>query len=302
MTATDVHRGYNWLIRALYSYDGYRARLATALRHFEARAEPHTRTTGRVDRQLLSIAVNTARYFVLTRSWRRRRFFLGTLREVMASGFSLEKVTAAVSYMIAHKHFHEYVTETHGDPEAVPVTSPFSEATAAQEWWQGEFNSERVRQLKREVRVPWLDRLRLRGRRAVAIPEAFLTEKVGECLRRYLAELEVDVIPIATSAISRLRDRADLLVLPILGSMRKGREELHQIVQQLHERVQADLERVPRVVSFALDGDHRAIVDAFARIGLNFTHRIERLRDAYAKAVVAVGAGQAPPAEPIKVS
>jgi hypothetical protein len=204
--------------------------------------------------------------------------------------------------MIAHKHFHEYVTRTHGDPEAVPATSPFSEAATTHEWWESGFDSERARQLKREVRVPWLDRLRLRGRRAVAVPEAFLTEKVGECLRRYLNELDVDVVPVATAAISRLRDRADLLVLPILGSVRKGREELHQIVQQLHERVQADLERLPRVVSFALDGDHRAVVDAFARIGLNFTRRIGRLSDAYAKAIAAAAPGQPHPQEAIKAS
>jgi radical SAM superfamily enzyme YgiQ (UPF0313 family) len=302
MTAGDVHRGYNWLIRALYSYDGYRARLTTALRQFRASPESNIQTPGGVDWKLLIIAAKAARYFLLTRSSRRRRFFLGTLREVIASGATMEKITAAISYMIAHKHFHEYVTGSHGDPEAVPVTSPFSETATTQEWWEGEFDRERVRQLKREVRVPWPDRLRLRGRRAVAVPEAFLTEKVGECLRRYLTELEVDVVPVATAAISRLRDRADLLVLPILGSVRKGREELHQIVQQLHERVQADLERLPRVVPFALDGDHRAVVDAFARIGLNFTRRAERLSDAYAKAVASVAPGQPRPQEAIKVS
>jgi hypothetical protein len=112
----------------------------------------------------------------------------------------------------------------------------------------------------------------------------------------------VDVVPVAAAAISRVRDRADLLVLPILGSMRKGREDLHQVVQQLHERVQADLERLPRVVHFALDGDHRAVVDAFARIGLNFTRRIERLRDAYGKAVAAVAADQAATREAAKAS
>jgi hypothetical protein len=302
MTAGEVHRGYNWLIRALYSYDGYRARLTTALRQFRASPESNIQTPGGVDWKLLIIAAKAARYFLLTRSSRRRRFFLGTLREVIASGATMEKITAAISYMIAHKHFHEYVTGSHGDPEAVPVTSPFSETATTQEWWQGVFDRERVRQLKREVRVPWPDRLRLRGRRAVAVPEAFLTEKVGECLRRYLTELEVDVVPLATAAISRLRDRADLLVLPILGSVRKGREELHQIVQQLHERVQADLERLPRVVPFALDGDHRAVVDAFARIGLNFTRRAERLSDAYAKAVASVAPGQPRPHEAIKVS
>ena len=57
------------------------------------------------------------------------------------------------------------------------------------------------------------------------------------------------------------------------------------MVQQLHDRVQADLDRLPRVVSFSLDGDHRAVLDGFARIGLTFTGKIERLRRAYVTAV-----------------
>src|SRR5262249_30216843 len=152
---------------------------------------------------------------------------------------------------------------THGDPEAVPAVSPFKEAETAREWWQREFDSDRVRELKRELSVGWFGWLHPPVRRAVVVPEAFLREKVGECLRRYLNELDVDVIPLATAAISRVRDSADVLVLPILGSVRKGREELQQIAQQLHERAQADLGRLPRVVHFALDGDHRAVVDAF---------------------------------------
>jgi hypothetical protein len=301
MTAGEMHQGYNWLIRALYSYDSYRTRLTTALSQFQPRPELGRRVTGPAERKLMKIVLKTARYFLMTGSSRRRRFFLSTLREVFASGASLEKVTAAISYMIAHKHFHEYVTQTHGDPEAVPAISPFSEQAPA-EWWQGEFDSERVRQLKREVPGGWLSWLHPPVRRAVAVPEAFLSEKVGECLRRYLNELDVDVIPVAAAAISRLRDSADVLVLPILGSVRKGREDLYQIVQQLHERVQADLERVPRVVHFALDGDHRAVVDAFARVGLNFTRRVERLRDAYAKAVEAVILSHPPEGKAITAS
>ena len=34
-----------------------------------------------------------------------------------------------VTYMIAHKHFHEYVTEVHGDPETVSPQSPFADAS-----------------------------------------------------------------------------------------------------------------------------------------------------------------------------
>jgi hypothetical protein len=301
MTPHELLRGYNWLIRALYSYDSYRQRLSTVLRQWKARPD-EGRAAGAVDLKLLGILMKSLRYFLLTRSSRRRRFFLATIREVIASGATMEKIAAAVSYLIAHKHFHEYVTGTHGDPEAVPAISPFAESVAGQEWWQGQFDSERMRQLKREVRGGWLAWLRPPVRRAVAVPEAFLSEKVGECLRRYLNELDVDVVPVAAAAMSRMRDSADVLVLPILGSVRKGREELYQIVQQLHERVQADLERVPRIVHLALDGDHRAVVDGFARVGLNFTRRIERLREAYAKAVEAVILSQPAPGEPIKAS
>ncbi len=288
MTPDEVHRGYNWLIRALYSYDGYRERLTTNLRQFQARPEL-SRGADRFDWKQLSIVAKTVSYFLFTRSARRRRFFLTTLREVFASGGSVEKVTAAMSYMIAHKHFHEYVTGAHGDPEAVPAASPFSDV-ATKEWWQDSFSAERVQRLKRELypAASWVSRLVRSPRRAVAVPEIFLTEKIGECLRRYLNELGVEVVPVASAALARLRDRADVLVLPVLGSMRKGHEELYQIVQQLHERIQADLERLPRVVHLALDGDHPAIADAFARVGLTFTRSVERLRDAYETAIEAV--------------
>jgi radical SAM superfamily enzyme YgiQ (UPF0313 family) len=288
MTATEMHRGYNWLIRALYSYDAYRARLVTALRQFQAHPELSERATGRFDLKLLGIAAKAMRHFLLTRSAQRRRFFLGTLRDVLATEPSLEKVTAAISYMVAHKHFHEYVTIAHGNPDAVPGVSPFSENAAVREWWEGEFDREHARALKRELPIKWGDRIRRRGRRAVAVPEAFLTEKVGECLRRYLTELEVEVVPVATAAVSRLRDRADVVVVPIVASVRKGREELYQIGQQISERVQNDLGRLPQVVHLALDGDHRAVTDAFVRIGLNFTRRVERLRSAYVKSIAAV--------------
>src|SRR5438309_1551589 len=124
-----------------------------------------------------------------------------------------------------------------------------------------------------------------RPRRAVAVPEALLTETVGGCRRQDLTELGVEGVPFATAALSRLRGRADLPVLPLVGSGRKGPEELTQIMQQLQDRVQTDLGRLPRIIPFSLDGDHRAICEAFARIGLTFTRRVERLRHAYVNAV-----------------
>ena len=287
MTPAEVHQGYNWLIRALYKRDNYGARLATTFRQFGPSAELGGRVVGRFDRQLLATLVNVARYFLLTSSRPRRRFFVRTLWEALRGRPSLEKLVGSIAYMIAHKHFHEYVTGTHGDPEAVTNVSPFAEAPSVRERARDEFSRDFVRRLRREFfrGASWLAWAKGRPRRAVAVPEALLTETVGECLRQYLNELGVEVVPFATAALSRLRERADLLVLPIVGSVRKGREELNQIMQQLQDRVQTDLGRLPRIIPFSLDGDHRAICEAFARIGLTFTRRVERLRHAYVNAV-----------------
>jgi radical SAM superfamily enzyme YgiQ (UPF0313 family) len=288
MTVEELHRGYNWLIRALYNSENYGARLVQALRQF--RSSRDRRFSSQIKRRHLSIAVNLLRHFLLTGSRARRRFFLQTLWQVMRSKPSVEKFVDAVSFIIGHKHFHEFVTATHGDPESVGPVSPFAETAPVKELWNHGFNLEYVKTLKKEMYaglkgLAWVGR-RLRG--AVAVPEAFLTDTIGECLRHYLNELGVEVVPVATAALSRVRDRADLLVLPILGSVRRGREELYQVLQQLHERVQADLEQLPKVIHFSLDEDSRAVFDGFARIGLTFTGRIERLRHAFVKATSAV--------------
>jgi radical SAM superfamily enzyme YgiQ (UPF0313 family) len=287
MTVDEVQRGYNWLIRSLYRYDNYGARVAQAFRPF--RREWEKKATGHFDWDLTLIALRVMRHFLLTTDSLRRRTFIRTMREVLRAGWSAEKLIDAVSYMIVHKHFHEYVSEVHGDPETIPAQSPFADLSL-ERWWEGEFGAAYTESLRRQLETgrSWLAWFRPRLRNAVAIPEAFLTEKVGQCLRRYLDELGVEVIPVATAALSRLRGRADLFVLPILGSVRKGREDLHQVVQQLHERVQVDLDKLPRVVHLKIDGGREAVFEAFAGIGLTFTRRVERLRAAFETAVEAV--------------
>jgi hypothetical protein len=289
MTVEEAHRGYNWLIRALYKYENYGARLVKGLQQF--RCSRDRKAVAPLKREHLRIAVNLFRYFLLTTSRARRRFFLKTLWQVMRSKPSTEKLINALAWMAGQKHFHEYVTASHGDPETVGALSPFTQAAPALDWWEREFNEAYVLKLKREL-AAGAETLALVGRRlrhAVAVPEAVLEDKVGECLRHYLNELGVEVIPVATAALSRLRDRADVLVLPILGKMRKGREELHQAMQQLHERLHSELDRFPRVIRLPLDEDGKAVFDAFARIGLTFTERIDRLRQAYRKAASEVG-------------
>jgi hypothetical protein len=289
MTVEEVQRGYNWLIRSLYRYENYGRRVVQALVPFKERPEREQRAAGRFDWQLARIALKVVRHFVLTTDRVRRRVFLRTLRDAMGGKWSPERLVDAISYMIAHKHFHEYVKEVHGDPETVAAQSPFADPSL-ERWWEGEFGRAYLESLRREAGagrswLPGLSWFRPGLRRAVAVPEAFLTERVGECLRRYLDELGVEVIPVASAALSRLKDRADLFVLPIFGSVRKGREDLHQVVQQLHERVQTDLDKLPRVIHLSIDEGREAVFQAFARIGLTFTTRLERLREAFETAV-----------------
>lgn len=131
MSVEELQRGYNWLIRALYQYENYGARLATALRQFQRRPGGGRRRSERFDRNALRTGLSVLRYFVLTSDRRRRRFFFRTLRRALKGGPSLEKAVMAIGYMVAHKHFYEYVTGVHGDPEAVGATSPFAGETGA---------------------------------------------------------------------------------------------------------------------------------------------------------------------------
>jgi radical SAM superfamily enzyme YgiQ (UPF0313 family) len=288
MSEEEMRRGYNWLIRALYKYENYGTRLVQALEQFHHHPRLDRGATNKFEWNMLLIAARLIQHFLLTTNRARQRFFLKTVWQVMRHQPSGEKLFEALSYMIGHKHFHEYVTAVHGDPEAVGSLSPFAEAVPVKEWWEEGFDKQHVKRLKKELfsagRWAWVGQ---RLRRTAAIPEAFLKDKAGSCLRQYLNELGVEVIPVAMATLSRLREQADVFILPSLGKVIKGHEELHQVIQHLQERIQADLATLPKVIHFPLDADHKAVFDAFARVGLLFTRRIGRLRVAYKKAVEA---------------
>jgi radical SAM superfamily enzyme YgiQ (UPF0313 family) len=288
MSEEEMRRGYNWLIRALYKYENYGARLVQALEQFHPHHRVSRGAANKFDWNMLLVAARLIRHFLLTANRARQRFFLRTIWQVIQHQPSGEKLFEAISYMIGHKHFHEYVTAVHGDPEAVGPLSPFAETASVKEWWEEEFDKQRVKRLKKELfsagRWAWVGQ---RLRRTAAIPEAFLKDKAGSCLRQYLNELGVEVIPVAMATLSRLRERADVFILPSLGKVMKGHEELHQVMQHLQERIQVDLAALPKVIHFPLDEDHKVVFDAFARVGLLFTRRIGRLKVAYRKAVEA---------------
>lgn len=125
MTREELLGGYNWLIRALYAYDNYSKRLATALQNFTPGLTRFRQNRPFTTIKTPKILFNIVRHFIFTKNKKRRRFFINTLRESFRGHASVRKFVEATSFMTLHKHFHEYITKTHGDPEAVGPYSPF---------------------------------------------------------------------------------------------------------------------------------------------------------------------------------
>src|SRR5262245_43309712 len=118
MTVAKLCAGYKWMIRQHYRYDVYRRRLVTAIGRFERPDRAVARAVGRPDQRRLTRAFRIASYY-LTHGAAKRRFFLGALRDVAWTGLTWPKIVAALSFLAAPKHFREYVTAVHGDPETV---------------------------------------------------------------------------------------------------------------------------------------------------------------------------------------
>ena len=306
MTVEEVQRGYNWLIRSLYRYDSYGARVDPG-----AAALPGPAGAGEAGGRPVRLGAGAGlplkviRHFLLTTDGVRRRTFIRTIREAMGGKWSTERLVDAISYMIAHKHFHEYVTEVHGDPETVAALSPFAD-TSLERWWEGEFGPAYLESLRREAgdraARGWPRGWPGSGRASAArwrCPRRSSPRGWGSASAATWTSSASRSSPWPPRRCRGCADRADLFVLPIFGSVRKGKEELHQVVQQLQERVQTDLDKLPRVVHLSIDGGREAVFEAFARIGLTFTRRLERLREAFEKAV---DAALVPAPQPVRSS
>ncbi len=129
MTREELLEGYNWLIRALYAYENYSKRLITALQNFTPGLTRFRQNNPFMTLKTPKLLFNIMKHFVFTRNKKRRRFFINTLRESFRGHFSIRKFVEATSFMTLHKHFHEYITKTHGDPETVGAYSPFYNGT-----------------------------------------------------------------------------------------------------------------------------------------------------------------------------
>ena len=125
MTVEEIKRGFNWLIRALYAHENYSKRLSTAIQKFTPGLTKFRQNNPFTTRKTPAILFNIARHFIFTRNRKRRHFFFNTLRESFKGHFSIRKFVEATSFMTLHKHFHEYITKIHGDPETAAQYSPF---------------------------------------------------------------------------------------------------------------------------------------------------------------------------------
>lgn len=143
MTIEELQHGYNWLIRALYAYKNYSTRVLKCMNSFPKNGNwREGLSNGRGARglmnlnglhsllELLKIAKRVL-WCCLLGPREVRRFFVSTIFETLRGGATYQRLLAAVTLLVFHKHFHDYVTRAHGDPESAGHISPYSFAPAA---------------------------------------------------------------------------------------------------------------------------------------------------------------------------
>jgi len=159
------------------------------------------------------------------------------------------------------------------------------------EWWKQ--NWDYVEGLRKNLYEEVKQEKPGRLRKAAAIPAAFMEHAWGGLLQAFLTELGIKVVPVgdedASEAPSRIRQAVDCLIMPIVKQAAKGREELYAKLALAQQAIQANLEKLPRVVQLPLFDDQGPIFEPFAKIGLFFTDNLDRVRMAYRKAGVTAG-------------
>jgi len=132
----------------------------------------------------------------------------------------------------------------------------------------------------------------------VAVPDLFLQHPLGGMLQRFLADLGVEVVPLpaevqaspeaailpgASDALHRLRERVDLVIAPIVKRAARGQEEFSARLNELARSLQANYDRV-KIITLPINVEQGPIFESYARIGLIFTRKLSRVRQAYYRA------------------
>ena len=139
MTLKELQDGYNWLIRSLYAYDNYSTRVLRCMNSFPKSSNWCKELTkrGRGARAfvnangirsllgLLKILTKVLPYSLLG-AREVRRFFVSTILGTLRGGATFQRLVAAGTLLVFHKHFHDYVSRAHGNPESASHLSPYS--------------------------------------------------------------------------------------------------------------------------------------------------------------------------------
>ncbi len=166
------------------------------------------------------------------------------------------------------------------------------------EWWKDEENRQHVEWLKSQIYAE-REQVGRRSLRTVGLPDVLLQDKLGQLLRRFLNELDVNVVPLAGAAVdvaadaaSRARETIDCLITPIVKRAEQEKEEFYARLNAVTDSLRSRWDRLPKI-SFPVIGDQGPVFEPFARIGLLFTTNLDRIRHAYVAAGVAEGLWEA---------
>jgi hypothetical protein len=91
-------------------------------------------------------------------------------------------------------------------------------------------------------------------------------------------------MPIAADTLHRLRERVDVIIAPIVKRTVHGHEELSARLNALAKALQANLDRLPKVIALPINEEQGPIFETFAKVGLVYTKNLSRVRAAYSQA------------------
>jgi len=75
-----------------------------------------------------------------------------------------------------------------------------------------------------------------------------------------------------------------VIIAPIVKRAAKGQEELSVRLNALTKSLQANLDRLPKVIALPINEEQGPIFETFAKIGLVYTQNLNRVRVAYYQA------------------
>lgn len=129
MTPEEIKTGYNWLIRAMYSYDAFSDRLIRCFSNFKKypalrKKDPNEKFSLPHFLKGIKLLAQIFKHFLLTKNKKRRQFFMKVMKAYWQNRevWGFENI---ISCLTLHIHFHFYVSESQGNPDTAGFTSPF---------------------------------------------------------------------------------------------------------------------------------------------------------------------------------